>query len=158
MLFRSWKTFNSSRTNQAAYDAALATKNRGVQWYEANLQYSTADSCSESLLIYDIGTGGKPSFRERELNDSPEASYLAIKPPGAAITGANICPIFGCADFTVPIGQVPYRSNVTFHEEMVPVTINLVVKRGCDFVLYNMIERLADEGVLKTVKTGRTAF
>jgi len=25
-------------------------------------------------------------------------------------------------------------------------------------VLYNMIERLADEGVLKTVKTGRTAF
>ena len=41
---------------------------------------------------------------------------------------------------------------------MVPVTINLVVKRGCDFVLYNMIERLADEGVLKSVKTGRTAF
>jgi len=100
---------------------------------------------------------------------------LAVRPPTAKITGANICPIFGCADFTIPIGQVPYFSNVTFHEEMVPVTINMVsdssprislpfsdfrqvVKRGCDFVLYNMIERLADEGVLKTVKTGRTAF
>lgn len=153
-----WQSFNESVTNQAAYDAALATKNMGVEWYERELQYSTAESCSESVMLYDIGTGGLPSFRERELNESPEASYLAITPPGAVITGANICPIFGCADFTVPIGQVAYRSNITFHEEMVPVTINMVVKRGCDFVLYNMIERLADEGVLKTVRTGRTAF
>ncbi|KAF2017351.1 amidase family protein [Aaosphaeria arxii CBS 175.79] len=153
-----WKAFNETRTNQVAYDAALVTKNRGVEWYEKELQYSTPESCSESIMLYDIGTGGLPSFRERELNESPDASYLAVLPKTAKITGANICPIFGCADFTVPIGQVPYQSNITFHEEMVPVTINLVVKRGCDFMLYNMIERLADEGVLKTVKTGRTAF
>lgn len=74
------------------------------------------------------------------------------------MTGAGICPIYGCADFTVPIGQVPYFSNVTFHEEMVPVTINMVVKRGCDFVLYNMIDKLADAGVLSAVKTGKTAY
>ncbi|KAF2262323.1 amidase family protein [Lojkania enalia] len=153
-----WVTFDESVVNQTAYDAALVTKNRGVEWYEANLQYSTPESCSESVLLYDIGTGGLPSFRERELNESPDASYLAVLPETAKITGANICPIFGCADFTVPIGQVPYQSNVTYHEEMVPVTINMVVKRGCDFMLYNMIEKLADEGVLKTVKTGRTAY
>ena len=153
-----WANFNESQTNQAAYNAALVTKATGVQWYEEKLQYSTASSCSESVLLYDIGTGGLPSFREKELNDSPEASYLAVLPPTAKITGANMCPIFGCADFTVPIGQVAYTSNVTFHEEMVPVTVNLVVKRGCDFVLYNMIEKLADEGVLGAVKTGKTAF
>jgi hypothetical protein len=153
-----WTTFNATLYNQETYDAALATKNTGVEWYERELQYSTAESCSESVMLYDIGTGGLPSFRERELNESPDASYLAVLPETAQITGANICPIFGCADFTIPIGQVPYYSNVTFHEEMVPVTINLVVKRGCDFVLYNMIERLADERVLKSVKTGRTAF
>ncbi|KAF1971734.1 amidase signature enzyme [Bimuria novae-zelandiae CBS 107.79] len=123
-----WRAFNESRTNQTAYNAALVTKNIGVEWYE------------------------------RELNESPDASYLAALPKGTKITGANICPIFGCADFTVPIGQVPYQSNITFHEEMVPVTINMVVKRGCDFMIYNMIEKLVDEGVLKTVKTGRTAY
>jgi hypothetical protein len=69
-----------------------------------------------------------------------------------------VCPIYGCADFTVPIGMVPYSSNVTFHEEMVPVTINMVVKRGCDFMLMNMIEKMADAGILQTVKTGRTPF
>jgi hypothetical protein len=153
-----WIAFNESETNQASYDAALATKNKAVMWYESEFQYSTPESCSESVMVYDIGTGGLPSFRERLLNDSPDASYLAVRFDGTAVTGASVCPIFGCADFTVPIGQVPYQSNVTLHEEMVPVTINMVVKRGCDFVLYNMIERLADEGVLKTVKTGRTAY
>lgn len=153
-----WATFNSTLYNADTYAQALATKARGVEVYERELQFSTAGSCSESLMLYDIGPGGLPSFREEALNDSPAASYLAVLPPGAAITGANICPIFGCADFTVPIGQVGYASNVTFVEEMVPVTIGLVVKRGCDFVLYNMIERLAELGVLKTVKTGRTAF
>lgn len=153
-----WVKFNESLYNAETYAQALITKNRGVEAYEKYLQYSTNESCSESVMLYDIGTGGLPSFREEALNDSPDASYLAVLPPGAAITGANICPIFGCADFTIPIGQVPYFSNVTYHTEMVPVTINMVVKRGCDFVLYNMIEKLADEGVLKTVKTGRTAF
>lgn len=151
-------SFDPNTTNQAAYDAALVTKNKGVEWYEREFQYNTSTSCSESLFLYDIGTGGKPSFRERELNDSPAASYLAVLPPRAAITGANICPIFGCADFTVPIGQVSYFSNVTFKEEMMPVTVSMIVKRGCDFMLYNMVEKLADAGVLKTVKTGRTAF
>lgn len=129
-----------------------------MEWYETHLQYSTPQSCSESVMLYDIGTGGLPSYREEDLNNSPNASFLAVLPTGAVVTGASICPIYGCADFTIPIGQVPYYSEVTYRTEMVPVTINMVVKRGCDFVLYNMIENLADAGALKTVKTGRTAF
>ncbi|KIX03562.1 uncharacterized protein Z518_07115 [Rhinocladiella mackenziei CBS 650.93] len=153
-----WRRYNESENTAADYQTALDEKNAAVEWYEENLQFSTPESCSESVMLYDIGTGGLPSFREESLNESPDASYLAVTPPTAKITGASICPIYGCADFTIPIGQVPYFSNVTFHEEMVPVTINMVVKRGCDFVLLNMIEKLADAGVLKTVKTGRTAF
>jgi hypothetical protein len=153
-----WRTFNETRYNGETYQGALRAKNLAVEWYESNLQYSTNESCSESVMLYDIGPGGKPSFREQPLNESPDASYLAIKPKTAQITGAGICPIYGCADFTIPIGQVPYFSNVTYHEEMVPVTINMVVKRGCDFVLLNMIEKMADAGILKTVRTGRTAF
>ena len=153
-----WQKFNTTRYNAQTYAEALTIKNRAVEWYETNFQYSTPDSCSESVMLYDIGTGGFPSYRELNLNGYPNTSFLAAKPRSAEITGANICPIYGCADFTIPIGQVPYYSNVTFHEEMVPVTINMVVKRGCDFMLYNMIEKLADEGVLKAVMTGRTAF
>jgi hypothetical protein len=41
---------------------------------------------------------------------------------------------------------------------MVPVTLSLVMRRGCDFSLFGLIEKMADVGMLKTVKTGRTAF
>jgi hypothetical protein len=153
-----WHNYNETANSLEAYNEALRQKAAAVSWYETNLQYSTPDRCSESVMLYDIGTGGLPSYREQNLNNNPNASFLAVLPKGAAITGANICPLYGCADFTVPIGQVPYYSEVTFHTEMVPVTINMVVKRGCDFVLFNMIEKLADAGVVKSVKTGRTAF
>jgi hypothetical protein len=109
-------------------------------------------------MLYDIGQGGKPSFREQPLNESEDASYLAIRPKTAQIAGAGICPIYGCVDCTIPIGLVSYFSNVTQHEEMEPVTINMMVKHGCDFVLLNMIEKMADAGILKTVKMSRTTF
>jgi hypothetical protein len=127
-----WRRLEKNDTGFRAsdYASALIVKKAAVDWYEANLQYSAPGSCSESLMLYDIGPGGKPSFREQDLNNDPAASYLAVLPKDTLITGANICPIFGCADFTVPIGQVSYFSKITFRKEMVPVTINMVVKRG----------------------------
>ncbi|KAF2462703.1 amidase family protein [Lindgomyces ingoldianus] len=153
-----WATYDETINTMQAYNASLIAKRDAVDWYEKNLQYSTNESCSESVMIYDIGTGGLPSYREEDLNAGPNATLLAVPSPRAVLPASGICTIFACADFTVPIGQVPYLSQVTFVEEMVPVTVNLVVKRECDFVLYNMIEELADVGVLKAVKTGRTAF
>ena len=155
---RNWNHFNTTVNNPTTYAAALKTKNAAVEWYEKHLQFSTPESCSESVMLYDIGTGGFPSYRELDLNGPAGTSFLAVTPADAKITGAAICPLFACADYTVPIGQTTYFSSVTFHEEVIPVTINMVVKRGCDFMLFNMVEKLADAGVLKTVKTGRTAF
>jgi hypothetical protein len=78
--------------------------------------------------------------------------------PGSYGFGGKICPLFGCVDFVLPIGLVSYFSNITFTEELMPVTINMIVKRGCDKVLWNFVEALADNGILKTVKAGKTAF
>lgn len=146
-------------TTDDEYDLAVRTKAAGVAWYESNIQFSTPSSCSNSILLYDTGAGGLPSYREDALNQYPNTT--SIYPPmreHVTIRRESICPQFGCADFTIPIGQVRYWSNVSFHEEWLPVTVNLAVKRGCDFVLMNMVERLAREGLLRTVKTGREAF
>jgi Asp-tRNA(Asn)/Glu-tRNA(Gln) amidotransferase A subunit family amidase len=144
---------------QERYDAALATKRQGVDWFEQNVLYSTEESCSESIMVWDIGTGGLPSFREEDLvTNNSAAAFLATVPARAAVSGASICPIFGCVDMTIPIGQVTYQSNITYHIEYMPVTVSVIAKRGCDYMLYNMWEKLADLGVLKTIKTGRTAF
>jgi Asp-tRNA(Asn)/Glu-tRNA(Gln) amidotransferase A subunit family amidase len=156
---RSWANVNATQYSQERYDAALATKRRGVDWFEKEVLYSTPESCSESIMVWDIGTGGLPSFREEDLiTNNTAAAFLAQTPKRAVVSGASICPIFGCVDMTIPIGQVEYFSNVTYHVEYMPVTVSVIAKRGCDFMLWNMWEKLADEGVLKEVKTGRTAF
>lgn len=153
-----WATSYQTGTTMQQYGEALRLKRGSVDWYEEHMQYSTPDMCSESVLIYDIGTGGLPSYREEELNNSPDASFLATIPKGTVMAGAGICPLYGCADFTVPIGQVPYWSPLTKRREWMPVTVDLVVKRGCDGVLYEMVERMAESGVLRTVKSGKVAF
>ncbi|GKT49038.1 uncharacterized protein ColSpa_09219 [Colletotrichum spaethianum] len=124
-------------------------------WHEKVL-FSSVESCSEAIFVYDVGTGGLPSFREQALNDSPGAA-LPVDPRGPRAASA-VSSYFGDADYTIPLGQVSYFSNVTFREEVMPVTANLVAKRGSDFVLFNMINELADRGILGTVLTGRTAF
>ncbi|KAK4507951.1 hypothetical protein PRZ48_001686 [Zasmidium cellare] len=153
-----WHTYNHTRYSPSAYNTALRQRRAAVDWYSTHLQYPTAGSCSESLLIYDIGPGGLPSYREEALNNNDNATFLDLTQEGAKMPGSSICPIFGCVDFVVPIGQVGYWSEVTFKEEMVPVTVDLVVRRGCDFVLYNLVERLAEEGMLKGIRAGRKAF
>lgn len=42
--------------------------------------------------------------------------------------------------------------------EYYPVTINMIVRRGCDFMLFDLVEKLADAGIIGPVKTGRTPF
>ncbi|KFA53329.1 hypothetical protein S40293_06659 [Stachybotrys chartarum IBT 40293] len=156
--WRSFVRMNDSQLNIDEYNAGLRLKNTTVSWFEREMLYETEESCSESMYICDIGTGGLPSFREEDLNQGVNASFLAVRPPNAAITCANICPTFACADFTIPLGQVEYQSPVTFFPEQYPVTINLIVRRGCDFMLYNMVEKMAEAGILQTVKTGREAY
>ncbi|RDW65053.1 hypothetical protein BP6252_10704 [Coleophoma cylindrospora] len=155
----SWRAFNETTTDASVHAYSLQKRAEAVAWSEQNLLYSTNESCSESIMILDIGTGGLPSFREEDLmTENPAASFLGVTPSDAVINEAAICPTLACADYTIPIGQVSYFSNVTFHTEYMPVTVNLAVKRGCDFMLFNMIDKLAQEGVLKTVHTGRTAY
>lgn len=86
-----WATYYETANPLSAYNETLRQKNVVVEWYETYLQYSTPDSYSESVMLSDIGTGGLPSYRESDLNNSPNVSFLAVLPEGAVTTGANIC-------------------------------------------------------------------
>ncbi|KAE8381697.1 amidase signature domain-containing protein [Aspergillus bertholletiae] len=92
---KEWSQFNASVINQAVYDRALRDKRKGVDWFEKNILTEMPQSCSKSLLICDIGTGGLPSFREKSLNEGPNATFLGMMPDGAAIPCSLICPLFG---------------------------------------------------------------
>jgi hypothetical protein len=46
--------------------------------------------------------------------------------------------------------------NVTNVEEKLPVGIDVGAHRGCDLMLLDLAKALADDGILKGVKTGKT--
>ena len=43
-------------------------------------------------------------------------------------------------------------------QEQWPVTINLLGRRGCDFMMFNMVEEMHKAEILRGVQTGRVAF
>ncbi|KAF5657749.1 indole-3-acetamide hydrolase [Fusarium heterosporum] len=148
--------FHDAVADDGSYKSAMANRTRDAALWHKQVLFSTNSSCSESILIYDIGTGGLPSFREKDLNDSPgAASPVDPRGPNAVSTVSSY---FGDVDITVPIGQVSYLSNVTFQEELMPLTVNMVAKRGCDFVLFNLINELVSKDVLGSVNTGKQLF
>ncbi|GAA5849375.1 hypothetical protein JCM8547_006530 [Rhodosporidiobolus lusitaniae] len=64
----------------------------------------------------------------------------------------------GAPEVVVPIGQVPYNSTLSGIVEYSPVTVDILARPGCDYVLLDLVAQLADAGLLQEVKTGRTAF
>ncbi|KAL4964191.1 amidase family protein [Aspergillus stella-maris] len=136
--------------------ALSARANFSQAWEDLAFGPQTIQQCSGSIFLYDIGSGGLPSFREKNLNEDTGAAFLSEA--GSVHAGGNICSFIGCADFTVPIGQVEYFSNVTFEKVNVPVTVSVAVRRGCDKALFEFVEGLVGAGVLRGVKTGVDAF
>lgn len=55
------------------------------------------------------------------------------------------------------MGELPYFSNITLHEEFLPVTVNVMAARGCDGMLYGLVQDLVGEGLLKATLAGRSA-
>ena len=56
----------------------------------------------------------------------------------------------------VPIGQGTYFSNITLHTEHLPVTIDFLAAKGCDGMIFKLVEDLMAAGIVNTSQTGRT--
>ena len=79
--------------------------------------------------------------------------------PGLAPSGslAYLQSYASLPDYVLPIGQVSYHSDITGHQEVLPVTVDIVMGRGCDGVLFDIVRGMVDKGMLQTVQPGRSA-
>ena len=122
------------------------------------------ESCSNSIFIYDAATGGLPSYRYEEFNHVSGATSFLLTAPGAD-KEPQISDFFNflasmgeLPEITVPIGQVMYFSAVSRTWEALPIAVQLVARKGCDHMLLNLVEKLAEMGIVKGVKVGRYTF
>lgn len=122
-------------------------------------------ACTGALLLYDGGTGGRPSYRMDELNALADAVPLVLPFSHAGAPGARLvdnlnylASAAGAPDVTIPLGQVEFHSAVSRAREVLPVAAQLVARRGCEGVLVRLVGVLAEMGVLRETKVGRSAF
>lgn len=69
----------------------------------------------------------------------------------------TVCPRFaGNPDFVYPVGQAAYTSVITGVQEVLPVSVEIMVAKGCDNVLFKLSEALIAAGILNVSKPGRS--
>ncbi|OCF74751.1 hypothetical protein I204_05133 [Kwoniella mangroviensis CBS 8886] len=119
-----------------------------------NLIGSDDQSVTRTILPEPTNIDRLPLYRESKMNSHREPLSTRKNP----ISPTHPASIAGCPHYVVPIGQVPFKSLVSDQEEMQPLGMSIIGYPGSDFVLLEIIDKLNKARVLRTVKTGRTAF
>lgn len=114
---------------------------------------ATDEDITIPLLVYPISRGTPPRYRD---DFTPRAPGSNIFWTGFSTYGISYCS--GCPDFTLPVGEVEFRSRITNVAEKLPVAISLMGPRGADEVLLELVTELEEVGVLRGVRCGRSLW
>jgi hypothetical protein len=128
-------------------DDAIANKTVFMSWANETFLAPSPETCSESLTMYVGSSTPRPVYRNTYW-DAPGVPF--------GFSNSRISVMAEVPDFVVPLGEAPYNSTITGHVEYLPVTANLMVAKGCDGMLFSLIEDLYEAGILKESQPGRS--
>ncbi|KAL9602156.1 MAG: hypothetical protein Q9219_002020 [cf. Caloplaca sp. 3 TL-2023] len=126
---------------------AEAQNNKTVfmEWFNSNILRNDSRTCSDSLLLYSASL----NIQYRNVYNRPPTVPFGF-PTGRISVFAEV------PDVVVPIGQATYNSTITGHAEVLPVTVNILAAKGCDGMLFNLVEDLTAAEILNATQTGQT--
>ncbi|KAF1831948.1 glutamyl-tRNA amidotransferase [Decorospora gaudefroyi] len=124
---------------------AIADKTVFQTWANETLLAPSPKTCSDSLVMYPGST--RTVYRN---------TYW--EPPSVPLGFGNsrISVMAEVPDHVVPLGEAPYNSTITGHVEYLPVSASLMVAKGCDGMLFSLIEGLYEARILKESRVGRS--
>ncbi|CZT17353.1 related to D-mandelate dehydrogenase [Ramularia collo-cygni] len=128
-------------------DVANANRTLFGDWINNEVLPSNEETCSESLMLY-IGSQADENYRN-EYGSGPTIPFGT-----RSSTISRVSPFWGGPDFVLPLGSAAYLSNITRHEEYLPVTVDILAARGCDGMIYGLVQDLVAAGVLKPSLAG----
>ncbi|KAL8758262.1 MAG: hypothetical protein Q9199_001615 [Rusavskia elegans] len=129
----------------SALEQAQTNKTVFMNWFNSNILLNDSTTCSDSLILY---TAGSDTAYRNEYIRAPTVPF--------GFSTSRISVFADIPDVVVPVGQASYRSIITNHTEVLPVTVNLMAAKGCDGMLFNLIEELTAAGILEIPQTGQT--
>lgn len=130
----------------ATLEEGIANKTTFMAWANSSFLAPSAQTCSESLIMY-VGSTAHTNYRNEYLGE-----------PGVPLgwTNSRISIFSEAPDFVVPIGEAPYDSIITGHVEYLPVTANFMAAKGCDGMLFSLISDLYEAGIVKKALAGQS--
>ncbi|KAF4962163.1 hypothetical protein FSARC_9737 [Fusarium sarcochroum] len=144
--------------NKSIYEEVVKHKAEFAAYVQDRVLRPSDATCSESILILESGASGRPCYREEFLNHEKGAGFLYMTDPKPWLNPLLLSPLLSAPQISIPIGQVDYDSPISFQVEKLPIVIDLMAYPGCDNMLMGLVETLAEKGIIKTVKVGKTAF
>lgn len=130
----------------SALTDAVTNKTIFQNWIAENVLRPDSATCSDKLLLY-VGSDAGTVYRN---------VYRSAPTAPTGFSEDRISVFAEVPDFVVPVGEAGYFSNVTMHEEVLPVTVDLLAAKGCDGMLFALVERLLGMGVVRVSETGRS--
>lgn len=103
---------------------------------------------------------------EAACESATAAAARAESPSGAPLdqptNPGRFTSVAGLPDYVVTIGTVNYGeasfSNSSLTDQSLPISVNIVAARGCDFMILNLVNDLFDQGIIKQIKAGSSVY
>lgn len=85
------------------------------------------------------------------LGDNDDDSDDSVSP-------GRLASLAGLPDYAITLGSFDLGgvnfSNSTLKNQSLPLAVDIMAAKGCDFVILDIVEALYKEGAIRTVKTG----
>ncbi|GHJ85048.1 hypothetical protein NliqN6_1450 [Naganishia liquefaciens] len=133
---------------ESGYQEELRRKNVFKDFFSTHVLKADNETCTDALFLYPINTG-TTSYRN---------GYKAPPQPPFGIFNEAYAPFHEGPEISIPLSQVPYNSTITNHVEYLPVSVAIMARPGCDYVLLDLAAGLQDAGIISATQTGSLTY
>jgi hypothetical protein len=139
--------FGDSFPDSALTDAQT-NKTVFMNWFQSTYLSKVSDpsQCSSAIMLYVGSTGGQ----------NPRNQYLSAPGAPTGFSSGRISPLSEVPDNVFPLGQVSSFSSITNHTEYLPVSVDVMVAKGCDGLIPRMAQDLVKMGAIPVPMAGQT--
>ena len=123
---------------------AMHNKTQFMDWFNSQILVRDPAACSNSLLVY-VPRLPATTYRDT-YTTGPQVPH--------GFSASRISVLSETPDMVVPIGQAAYNSTVTNHVEYLPVTVDFMAAKGCDGMIFSLVEDLLAAGIIGLSEVG----
>ena len=138
-----------NETTRARYPDSQAKRQAYADWFNTAIlpAANASDMCTDSIVAHSLHVPPSTVKYDQTPFRLVRGFYNGLQASFA-----------GTPEIVVPIGQVTYFSPFTLKTEYQTVTVAFQAPKGCDGTLMELVRVLEENGLIKEVMAGKTAY